>query len=63
MGDEGGLYFKLASCCCLALALSVSISFMCFYWSLYNTADIYDFLDNGPTNYDGCGLDSTEVPG
>ena len=60
--SEGGIYFKLASCCCLVLALSVSISFMCFYWSLYNTTVQYDALDTAPTNYDGCGLDSTEVP-
>ena len=55
---------KFGACCCLAIVLSICISFMCFYWTLYNTATAYDEapLTNGALSYDSCGYSSTLDP-
>ena len=60
MGDITGVHGKIVACICLCFALSITITFMCFYLSLYNTAYAYN-VDNASAGltYDGCALDST----
>ena len=54
LGDNPGAPLKIGACTCLFMVLTIGLTFMSFYWGLYNTASAYDENAANTLSYDDC---------